>query len=184
MAVHHSFCILQKAARWLTVATMLFLLLREKNKLCWGRAAMLTFKPSRTVWMKCSEALMRWSLNASRRFWLKFACVHLLAGSLDVSATVCIWIPSSDLSQCLCLVAAGQCTCAGLWPCLLLPYKARVPLDIEGSEVRPSIIQGSLPHSNPVAEVHGVARRHPQLSTRHPAASTSPHTQPTETCSS
>lgn len=54
-------------------------------------------------------------------------------------------------------MAAGQCTCAGLWPCLLLPYKARVPLDTEGSEVRPSIIQGSLPHSNPVAEVHGVA---------------------------
>ena len=113
------------------------------------------------MWMKCSEALMRWSLNASRWFRLKFARVHLLAGSLDVSATVCIWIPSSDLSQCLCLVAAGQCACAGLWPCLLLPYKVRVPLDTEGSEVRPSIIQGSLPHSNPVAEVHGVANAIP-----------------------
>lgn len=80
----------------------------------------------------------------SRALWTS---VQLFAfESLPVTlVSVCVlWLPVS--------VHVQDCG-----PASSCPKKARVPLDTEGSEVRPSIIQGSLPHSNPVAEVHGVA---------------------------
>lgn len=68
--------------------------------------------------------------------------------SLDIGAAVfALQSLPSDLSECLCLAVTGQHTCAGLWPCILLPYKAIVQLNAEGrveAEHRP---RGSLPDS-------------------------------------
>lgn len=53
--------------------------------------------------------------------------------SLDIGAAVfALQSLPSDLSECLCLAVTGQHTCAGLWPCILLPYKAIVQLNAEG----------------------------------------------------
>lgn len=108
-------------------------------------------------------------LNFSFQQWFRFKFVWMFAQRLW--ATICIWIPTGDLSQSWCLVAAGQCACAGLWPCLLLPYKVRVQRDTEERG-------GTEHHGGVIARLNPDATRcprYPQLSTRQPAASTSLH---------
>lgn len=106
MAVYDSFCILQKAVRWLTIATVTIARNQTEQR-------MTAFIFSNMVWMKCFESLMRWNLHVNSLLFVEavfpavvwvYICLCTLLQELSGHQGDGIWMPSSDLIVSVCVL--------------------------------------------------------------------------------